>query len=115
MFIYEYIVFSIIGMICIGCEIKFYCIFGIFFSIKNLKISLVFFWVEFDFEKRFLVDVMRYVERIIEFKCERVKKGVLVDVIVLGGVLVFMGEWWLKGVIDMVLVNDIIVNIFYDL
>ncbi|CAP68205.1 uncharacterized protein PODANS_7_4720 [Podospora anserina S mat+] len=111
---HEHIVLSITGMTCTGCETKLHRTLGTFPSIKNLKTSLVLSRAEFDLEKRSLVDVMRHVERTTEFKCERVKKGASVDVIVPGGASAFMGERWPKGVTDMALVNDTTVNISYD-
>lgn len=70
----EHIILSISGMTCSGCETKLKRVLGALSYIGNLKTSLVLARAEFDIMNGAsnAEDVIKYLQRTTEFKCERI-------------------------------------------
>ncbi|KAK4149377.1 E1-E2 ATPase-domain-containing protein [Chaetomidium leptoderma] len=113
----EHVILSISGMTCTGCETKLVRTLGTHPAVKNLKTSLVLSRAEFDVAGAASVgEVMKYVERTTEFKCERVtNKGSNLDLLALGGdAAAFVNQPWPDGVTEVRVVDRKTVNVSFD-
>lgn len=101
----DHVVLSISGMTCTGCETKLSRVLAGVPAINDLKTSLVLSRAEFniDLSLSSVDDVMKYLERKTEFKCERVQNhGSSLDLIVTGATSNFINQNWPDGIIEMV-------------
>ncbi|KAK4163874.1 E1-E2 ATPase-domain-containing protein [Cladorrhinum sp. PSN259] len=112
----EHIILNVTGMTCSGCETKLQRTLGTLTSVKNLKTSLVLSRAEFDLDLKTgsVAEVIKYVERTTEFKCEKLRnEGFSIDFTVPNSAD-FISSQWPKGVTDITAVNKTTVQISYD-
>lgn len=113
----EYVVLSISGMTCTGCETKLKRTLGSVAAVEDLKTSLVLSRAEFniDFRLGSVEEIMKHLERTTEFKCERVQShGSSLDLIVPDEPAKLISQTWPDGVIDMVPVDKQTVRVAFD-
>lgn len=113
----EYVVLSIFGMTCTGCETKLKRTLDSVPAVENLKTSLVLSRAEFDVDLRLgsVGQIMKHLERTTEFKCERVQNhGFSLELIVPGEPSKLINQAWPDGVIDMVLVDKHNMRVVFD-
>ncbi|KAL4788787.1 E1-E2 ATPase-domain-containing protein [Aspergillus venezuelensis] len=113
----EHVVLSISGMTCTGCETKLNRTLATVPAIKDLKTSLVLSRAEFNLDLCLgsVEEVMKHLERMTEFKCERVQsQGSSLDLIVPDVPSKFISQTWPDGVIDMTPVDKQTVRVAFD-
>lgn len=113
----DHVILSISGMTCTGCETKLARTLGTHPAVKNLKTSLVLSRAEFDMVgAASVIEVMKYLERTTEFKCEKVtNKGSNLDLIVSrGDAAAFISQPWLDGVTEVRGVDNKTINVSFD-
>ena len=113
----EYVVLSIFGMTCTGCETKLNRTLGSITAIEDLKTSLVLSRAEFKVDLRLgsVKQIMKHLERATEFKCERVwNHGSSLDLIVHDEPSKLINQTWPDGVIEMVLIDKQTVRVLFD-
>ncbi|KAJ5099285.1 hypothetical protein N7532_006286 [Penicillium argentinense] len=113
----EYVILSISGMTCTGCETKLKRTLGSVAAVEDLKTSLVLSRAEFNIDLRFgsVEEVMKHLERTTEFKCQRVQNhGSSLDFIVPGELSKLINQTWPDGVIDIVPVDKHTVRVAFD-
>ncbi|KAJ5189677.1 hypothetical protein N7491_008278 [Penicillium cf. griseofulvum] len=113
----EHVALSISGMTCTGCETKLNRTLATVPAVKDLKTSLVLSRAEFNIDLSLcsVEEVMKYLERTTEFKCERVQnQGSSLDVIVPDEPSNFISQMWPEGVLDMALVDKQTVRVAFD-
>ncbi|KAK4225073.1 E1-E2 ATPase-domain-containing protein [Podospora fimiseda] len=112
----ERVVLSVTGMTCSGCETKLQRTLGTLSSVKNLKTSLVLSRAEFDLDLKTgsVLEVIKYLERTTEFKCERItNQGFYIDFTV-ADTAQFLKSQWPKGVTDVTVIDKTTVRVSYD-
>ncbi|KAK2736347.1 hypothetical protein FQN57_000797 [Myotisia sp. PD_48] len=100
----EHVILSISGMTCSGCELKLYRALSGLPSIQNLKTSVVLSRAEFDLipGTESVADIVHYVERTTEFKCEGItNSGSEIDIIPNIPIDEFLKEEMPVGVSDL--------------
>jgi Cu2+-exporting ATPase len=113
----EHVILSISGMTCTGCETKLVRTLGTHPSVRNLKTSLLLSRAEFDLVgAASAAEIMKYLERTTEFKCERVmNRGSNLDIVVPGGdAAAFVGQHWPDGVTSITIVDKETVAVNFD-
>ncbi|KAJ5993332.1 hypothetical protein N7451_009056 [Penicillium sp. IBT 35674x] len=113
----EHVVLSISGMTCTGCETKLTRTLVFVPAVKDLKTSLVLSRAEFNIDLRLssVEEVIKYLERTTEFKCERVQKqGSSLDLIIPNELSKFINQTWPDGVLDMAPVDKQTVRVAFD-
>ncbi|PVI04351.1 copper-translocating P-t [Periconia macrospinosa] len=100
----EHVILSISGMTCTGCETKLSRTLAAIPTITNLQTSLVLARAEFDLNAGAMStsDVLAYLERTTEFKCERIEtQGSSLGFISTGDPAEFINMKWPEGVTDI--------------
>ncbi|KAJ5183838.1 hypothetical protein N7492_001454 [Penicillium capsulatum] len=100
----EHVSLSISGMTCTGCETKLHRVLVSLPGIGNLKTSLVLSRAEFDVQLALSsVDaVMKHLERMTEFKCERISyHGSSMVIMPSQDPLLFANRPWPDGVLEI--------------
>ena len=112
----EHVILSVSGMTCTGCETKLSRTLATLPSITKLKTSLVLSRAEFDLDTgaQSAADVVKYLERTTEFKCERVtNQGSSLDLICDDPTAVVKGNWP-SGVIDVRTIDKKMIRVDFD-
>ncbi|CAG8922840.1 unnamed protein product [Penicillium salamii] len=113
----ERVVLSISGMTCTGCETKLNRTLAALPAVTGLKTSLVLSRAEFNVDLRLstIEEVVKYLGRTTEFKCERVQdRGSSLDLIMPGDSSELVGQKWPDGVIDMTILDKQIIRVVFD-
>lgn len=113
----EHVILSISGMTCTGCETKLNRTLAAVPAVKDLKTSLVLSRAEFTIDLRIgsIEEILKYIERTTEFKCERVhNQGSSLDLVVFNGPSEFISQQWPDGIIDMTPVDKQTVRVVFD-
>lgn len=113
----EHVRLNISGMTCTGCETKLRRTLASLKSVMNLKTSLVLARAEFDLDLSTLsvAQVITYLERTTEFKCEKINnQGSKVDLMVPGKAADFMKKEWPMGVLEMTAVDKKTIRVTFD-
>jgi Cu2+-exporting ATPase len=113
----EHVVLSISGMTCTGCETKLNRTLVTIPAVKDLKASLVLSRAEFNIDLRLssVDEVMKYLQRMTEFKCERIQnQGSSLDLIIPNELSKFINQKWSDGVLDMVHMDKQTLRVAFD-
>ncbi|KAK7429942.1 hypothetical protein QQZ08_003564 [Neonectria magnoliae] len=113
----EFVILSISGMTCTGCETKLNRTLATVPAVKNLKTSLVLSRAEFNLDLRLssVDEVIKHLERTTEFKCQRISnKGTGIDIIVPDDPSSFVNETWPAGVTEMLVIENNTVQVSFD-
>jgi Cd2+-exporting ATPase len=97
----EYVVLTVTGMTCSGCETKLRRVLEGVSGVRNLKISLVMARTEFslDKNKKSVEEIMKHIEKTTDFKCQRISnRGSTVEVIPANGTDRFLKQQFPPGV-----------------
>lgn len=113
----EHVILSISGMTCTGCETKLSHKLAALPAITKLKTSLVLSRAEFDLDvgTTSAVEVIKYLERTTEFKCERVtNQGSSLDLIFPSDPTDAVKGDWLEGVTEVKMVDRRTIRVDFD-
>ncbi|CAG7951698.1 unnamed protein product [Penicillium salamii] len=113
----ERVVLSISGMTCTGCETKLNRTLAALPAVADLKTSLVLSRAEFNVDLRLstVEEVIKYLGRTTEFKCERVQdRGSSLDLVMPGDSSELIAQKWPDGVIDMTILDKQIIRVVFD-
>lgn len=113
----ERVVLSISGMTCTGCETKLNRTLAALPAVADLKTSLVLSRAEFNVDLRLstVEEVIKYLGRTTEFKCERVQdRGSSLDLVMPGDSSGLIAQKWPDGVIDMTILDKQIIRVVFD-
>ncbi|KAK3332844.1 E1-E2 ATPase-domain-containing protein [Cercophora scortea] len=116
----DHVILSISGMTCTGCETKLSRTLGTHPAVTNLKTSLVLSRAEFDITvaagAASVSEVIKYLERTTEFKCERVtNKGANLELVVSrGNPAALVNSPWPDGVTEVRVVDSKTINVSFD-